>query len=67
MTNNRNLNYLNSIRIDTPTCNSIDTIESIDEWHASLDNDVLSLLHINIMNIETKWDLLLIKIEFVTY
>ncbi|KAI5730235.1 hypothetical protein M8J76_011622 [Diaphorina citri] len=37
----------------------------IDEWHQTINNDVLSLLHVNIKTVRAHWDLLCIKIQHV--
>lgn len=57
---NNSQNLFSSIRNIQPTCEKIDDLE---KWQENLNNDILSVLHINLMNLNTNWDLLCLKIE----
>lgn len=59
MNTNSTLSLINSIQKVSPTC---EVFNELDEWHNQLNQQVLSVLHINIRSMNLHWELLLIKI-----
>lgn len=60
---NNNLSLLRSIQKEKPTC---ETFDEIINWQNVLNqDDVLSILHVNIMSLGTNWDLLCCKLNQV--
>lgn len=57
---NRNLDLLNSIK-NIKIQNSQE--DSLDEWNNKLNNDLLTIIHVNIRSLRKNWDWLMIKLE----
>ncbi|KAI5738745.1 hypothetical protein M8J77_010667 [Diaphorina citri] len=55
--NNILFNNINNVTTECETCNDIDT------WKYNLNNDLLTVIHINVRSIRAKWDLLCVKLE----
>lgn len=60
MTQIQQINVINSINEVPIIC---ETHQTLDDWRETLQNGILTLLHINIRSVRNNWDLLCIKIN----